>query len=300
MPDAIAHYKILDRIGTSALGEVYRTRDTKLGRSVALTILPPSLVGDRERLNGVLCAARLASTLSHPNIAALFEVGEDGPRRYLASEFVPGDPLSTKIPGQPLDVRRAVDFAIQLADALAEGEARGISHGDIRAETIIITSKDRPKLGHFGLSGIATDGQVPHRASGAEDEATSDRQGALNDIRALGWVMHEMLTGRAARRTGAASPRAINAAVPSELDAIVRRSVSTDPATGYQTAATLGAELRAFAAILDARAAAARDAGKQPETRSRRGSAVTALVGLAALLGLAIWIWHVVCPLCRG
>src|SRR5262245_31220440 len=230
MPDAIAHYRILDRIGTTALGEVYRTRDTKLGRSVALTILPPSLVDDRERLSAVLRAARLASTLSHPNIAALFEVGEDGSRRYLASEYVPGDPLSTKIHGQPLDVRRAVDFAIQLADALAEGEARGISHGDIRPDTITITSKDRPKLGHFGLSGIAADGQAPRPAFCVDSQASSDRRGALNDIRALGWVMHGMLTGRPAQRTGEASAKAINAAVPTELDGIVRKAVSTDPA----------------------------------------------------------------------
>lgn len=256
MPDAIAHYQILDRLGPTALGEAYRTRDTKVGRSVAVTILSEKIVSDPGRLTRVLGAARLAATLSHPNIAALFDVGDDGPRWYLASEFVPGEPLSTKIRGTPLDVRRAIDFAIQLADALAEGEIRGIHHGDVRPDTIVISSKDRPKLGHFGLSGSSADGRPP--AQRASDDAPLDRQGALDDIRALGWVMHEMLTGRTvspAQRERAASPAAINSAVPRELDLIVRKAVSTDLATCYQTAATLGAELRALAAILEVRAA---------------------------------------------
>jgi serine/threonine protein kinase len=301
MPDAIAHYRILDRIGATALGEIYRTRDTRVGRSVALTILSDAMVSDAERLNRVLSAARRAVTLSHPNIAALFDVGEDGPRWYLASEYVPGDLLSTKICGTPIDVRRAVDFAIQLADALAEGEARGISHGDIRADTIVISSKDRPKLGHFGLSEISFREQRP--AHGAQNDASSDRQGALNDIRALGWVMHEMLTGRRlspAQRESAASPATINAAVPRELDAIVRKAVSADLATSYQTAATLGAELRALAAILDARAAMGRDAVAPPPASSRRIPAATALLGLGVLLGLAAWLWRVACPACHG
>jgi eukaryotic-like serine/threonine-protein kinase len=251
--EAIGHYRILDRIGTTALGEAYRTRDTKVGRSVALTVLSEEIVGDPERLERVLDAARLAATLSHPSIAALFEVGQDGHRWYLASEFVPGETLSTKLRGTPFDVARVIDFAIQVADAVAEGELRGINHGDVRAGTIVISSKDRPKLGHPGLSRACVDGARPARES--HPEMPLDRQGALNDIRALGWVMHEMLTGRSlspAQRESA-TPPTLPAAVPRELAEIVRKAWSTDLATRYQTAVTLGAELRALAAMLKVR-----------------------------------------------
>lgn len=251
MLEAIGQYRILDRIGATALGESYRTRDTKVGRSVALTILSEEIVSDPVRLSRVLGAARLAATLSHPNITALFEVGDDGPRWYLASEFVPGETLATKLRGTPFDVARAIDFAIQLADAVAEGELRGINHGDVRAGTIVISSKDRPKLGHPGLSRTCGEGGLP------EHETPLDRQGALDDIRALGWLMHEMLTGRAlspAQRESATPPATFNAAVPRELAEIVRKALSTDLATRYQTAVTLGAELRALAATLEVRA----------------------------------------------
>ncbi len=254
MPDDIAHYRILDRIGTTALGEAYRTRDTKVGRSVALTILSDEIVRHPARLQRVLGAARPAATLQHPNIAALFDVGEDGSRWYLAAEFVPGEPLSAKLRGTPLDVHRVIDFAIQLADAVAEGEMNGISHGDIRADTIVISSKDRPKLGHFGLAANGDDQSPPDEA---QHEAPLARQGALNDVHALGCVMDEMLTGRTlspAERKSAKSPAAINARVPRELDVIVRKALSTDLATRYQTAVTLGAELRALAAMLEVRA----------------------------------------------
>jgi eukaryotic-like serine/threonine-protein kinase len=269
MPDAVAHYRILERLGTTPLGDAYRTRDTKVGRSVALTILAEEIVSDPERLTRVLGAARLAASLSHPNVTELFDVGEDGSRWYLASEFVAGESLAAKLRGRPLDVRHAIDFAIQLADALAEGEAMGITHGDVRADTIVISSKDRPKMSHFGLSGIRVDESLPARR--IENEPTLERQGALNDIRALGCVMHEMLTGRPLsplQHEGAELPAMANPAVPRELDVIVRKAVSTDLATRYQAAATLCAELRALAAILEVRAAMGRDAARVSASRA--------------------------------
>jgi eukaryotic-like serine/threonine-protein kinase len=298
MPDAVAHYKILDHIGTGVLGDVFRTRDTNLGRTVALTVLPASLVDDAERLDELLQTARAAAVLSHPNIAALFEIGQDGPHRYLAFEFVPGELLSAKIGGHRLDVRRALDFAVQLADAVAEAERHGIGHGDIRTDTIVITPTDRPKLLQFGLSGFAGGASRSPTAppESAPDESPNGRQDVSNDIRALGLVMYEMLTGRqlpaATGESRTASPAAMNTAVPLELDDVVCRALSVDPEKRYQTATTLAAELRAVAAILDARAAAAGDALDVPRTSPRRSRPLTAVVVLAALVGLVFWIWR--------
>lgn len=307
MPDVIAHYKILDRIGAGDLGEVYRARDTKLGRTVAVRVLPDSLTGDR--VDRLLQAARAAENLSHPNIAALFEIGEDGPYRYMAFEFVPGEPLATVMRGRALNLRRAVDFSIQLADALAEAETREIVHGDIRPDTIVITPKDRAKFLDFGFSDFTAGGATRRgansvSASGAPlvvaymspEEISGRAPDARSDIFALGAVIYEMMTGQQAAR---GRPRSVpvptsesGKGVPKELDAIISKALATDADKRYQSAATLAAELRALAAILDARAAEAEAAFKPPRARRRRGRAVVAVILLLVLAGLAFWIWR--------
>ncbi len=295
MPEAIDHYAILDRVGTGGLGELYRARDTKFGRTVALRVLPASLVDRPGSLESLTRAARSAAALSHPNVAALFEIGTSGTRHYLAFEYVPGELLSTRLHGRPLEVRSAVDFAIQLADALAAAEEQQLSHGDIRSETIVISSKDRPKLLHFGLSEFTSGGSTRRASLPSPAPAdVTDRDGALRDIQALGRVLYEMLTGRppAASQSAstATSPAAVNTAVPSEVDRVVGRALSADPNERYQTAATLAAELRAVAAILDARAAAAGAAAARDDEAPRLGRALIAILVLAALAALFWWM----------
>src|SRR5436189_5987337 len=139
MFETLGQYKILDRIGAGGMGEVYRARDTRLGRTVALKVLAPDVKDDPERRERFLREARAAAALSHPNIATLYEVGEDQGELFLAFEFVPGTPLAGVIGGRPLNVRRAVDFAMQIGDALAEAHAAGIIHRDIKPANVIIT-----------------------------------------------------------------------------------------------------------------------------------------------------------------
>lgn len=308
MPDAIAHYKILDRIGAGGLGEVYRARDTKLGRTVALRVLPDSLTGDR--LQQLLEAARSTATLSHPNIAALFEIGEDGPARYLAFEFVPGEPLTAVIRGRALNLRRAVDFSIQLADALAEAEMHEIVHGDIRPDTIVITPKDRAKFLNFGLTDFTAGGTARRAANSASgsrsasaiaaymspEERSGGAPDARSDIFALGAVIYEMMTGRQAAR---GRPRSVpvpvsesSKGVPKDLDAIISKALATDVERRYQSAATLAAELRSVAAILDARAVEAEATFDPPRAGRRRGRPLVAAILLLAIAGLAFWIWQ--------
>src|SRR5262249_3378582 len=145
-------YKILDRIGAGGMGEVYRARDTRLGRTVAIKVLAADVANDPSRRDRFLREARAAAALSHPNIAALYEVGEDHGQLFLAFEFVPGSPLTTIIGGRPLNPRRAVDFAIQIADALADAHAAGIVHRDIKPANVIVTPKDKAKVLDFGLA----------------------------------------------------------------------------------------------------------------------------------------------------
>src|SRR4051812_2017629 len=156
--EAVAHYKVLGPLGKGGLGDVYRARDTRVGRTVALKVLPEAFISDAGRLSALLDAARTASSASHPNIATLFETGEDAGRRYLAFEFVSGDPLNALIEGRALNVGGGVERAIQWGDARGEAKAGGVTHGDIRPATIVVTSKDRAKLMNFGLAPFTSGG----------------------------------------------------------------------------------------------------------------------------------------------
>ena len=131
MFETLGHYKILDRIGAGGMGEVYRARDTKVGRTVALKVVSSDIAGDSRRKAQFLHDAAPLTSLSHPTIASVYEVGEDAGVLFLVIEFVPGDTLNRVIAGRGLNARRAIDHAIQMADALAEAHAVGIVHRDI-------------------------------------------------------------------------------------------------------------------------------------------------------------------------
>src|SRR4051812_40247582 len=139
MFETLGHYKILDRIGAGGMGEVYRARDTRLGRTVAIKVMAADVAGDTDRRERFVREARATAALSHPNIAALYEIGEDQGQLFLALEYVPGEPLSAVIGGRPLNPRRAIKLAVQIADALAEAHAAGIWHRDIKPANIIVT-----------------------------------------------------------------------------------------------------------------------------------------------------------------
>lgn len=293
MPDAIAHYKILGHLGAGGLGEVYRARDTRVGRTVAVKVLPPEIRDDPKRLRPLLDAATMMSTFSHPNITALFEVGADEAERFLVFEYVPGDPLNALIDGRALNVRRAVELAIQIADGLAEAEASDKMHGDIRPATIVITSKDRAKLMNFGLAGF-TAGGASRRKHAALYVAPEQQSGATGDIRSdiysLGAVLFEMLTGR--QRGQGVGPSALNKAVPVELDRLVGRMLASNPEHRFQSAATVAAELRSMAAILETRATTEEAAFQVRRGHPRlSGVLITIAIGLAVVIAaVAFWM----------
>lgn len=275
----VAHFNLLEPIGRGALGEVFRARDTRVGRTVALKLIEPALLADETRRLALLDEARLTTKLSHPHIATLFEASEADGVVYFAYEFAAGSTLRSEMAGRPMLPRRAVELCIQMADALAEGHAAGIVHGDLRPETVIVTGKGSAKLLDFGMSRW-TRGGLTRRAAGrapeslpAEDASTvsymapEQALGGATDGRAdlfsLATVLYEMLTGRSpfAEATVAetvmkvvsatpAPPSAVSSDVPPELDAIVLRALSKDLDRRYQSAAALSSELRAVAAKL--------------------------------------------------
>ena len=295
MPDAIAHYKILEPLGSGGLGEVYRARDTNLGRTVAVKVLPRRLTDDPVFLSALLDTARRLVDLSHPNIAMLFEVGHEGAQPYMVFEFVQGQPLASIINGRALHVRRALEFGVNLADALADAHAADMVHGDIRPDTIMITPKDRAKFMNFGLSRFTAGGAARINTATpyvAPEELAGQAAEPRSDIYSLGAVMFEMLTGRQRARGLVLS--GLNATVPAELEQIIGRMLAANLEHRAQSAATIGAEFRSVAAILDARteAAEAAEAAEPPRRhreRRRGGVIATALVLLALAGAIAAW-----------
>jgi len=332
MFESLGHYKILERIGAGGMGEVYRARDTRLGRTVAIKVLAADVADDPERRERFVREARATAALSHPNIAALYEIGEDQGQLFLVFEFVPGETLNHVIGGRPLNPRRAIDFATQIADALADAHAEGIVHRDIKPANIIITPKDKAKVLDFGLAtwtaGGAEREQAAHEATVmvtsagttlgtaaymSPEQALGEKVDHRTDIFSLGIVLFEMVTGRLPF-TGttptavalqivqgtAPPPSSVNRSVPAEIDVIAGRALSKDLAGRYETAATMAAELRSLGAILDVRSEVSEAAGgvaaaAGPRERSGIGWLVVALL-LAALAALA---WFERAPLQR-
>jgi len=292
MLEAIAHYKILGPLGTGGLGDVYRARDTRVGRTVAVKVVPADLDADLDRARALLAAANGAIAVSHPNIATLFEVGRDAGRRFLVFEFVPGDPLSALIEGRALNVRRAVELAIQLADALADAESLGQVHGDIRPATIVVTSKDRAKLMNFGLAAFTVGGMARRTLSPAY-VAPEQGSGGAGDIRSdifsLGAVLFEMLTGR--QRGQGLAPSSVNRGVPPELDRIVGKMLVANPEHRYQSAAPVAADLRSIATILEVRATAEEAASAAPRRSLARSGTLVVVIVLLVIVAIALWLW---------
>jgi len=322
MFETLGHYKILDRIGAGGLGEVYRARDTRVGRTVAIKVLPAPIVADELQRERLLRDAQAAIALSHPNIAALYEVGEDRGELFLVFEFVPGETLKAVIGGRPLNPRRAVEFAIQLADALADGHAEGVLHEHLTSASIIVTPKGHAKLLDFGLAAWTADGvQRSHAATpkGTADaaavgsmaymspeQACGERGDQRADIFSLGIVLFEMITGRLPfsgatpealalqiASAAAPAPSSIVKGVQPELDAIVLKVLAKPVDQRYESAATLAAELRALKAVLDDRSHANPPA--RPRTDARSPSAhswttwlVVVVLALAASVAATI------------
>jgi serine/threonine protein kinase len=321
MERTVAHYNLLEKIGEGGLGELYRARDTKAGRTVALKLLPP--LPDQAASEARLNDARAAATLSHPNIAQLWDVGEDEGVSYISYEFVGGAPLSHEMAGGRIHPRRAVELATQVADALAEAHARGLIHGDIRPDTIAVTQKGSAKLLDFGMSRWTRGGAVRARAATAPATLPPDALstvsylspeqalGGLVDIRtdvfSLGLILYEMLTGLHPFRRPTADatvvaiistvpppPSAATPEIPTDLDAIVLRALSKDIEGRQQSAASLSAELRSVGAVLDVRSGdtAPRELMPLPEDPSPSGPGFwIGLFVITMVVAAVVWWW---------
>ena len=320
MDATIAHYRLLDRLGEGGLGEVFRARDTKVGRTVALKLLPPGFLEKRTRRERFLADARAAAALSHPNIATLFDVGQDQGRWYLAYEFASGQSLRQQMAGRPMHPRHALEIGIQIADALAEAHAHGVLHADLRPENVVITGKGSSKLLDTGMTGWTRGGATRAQIAASRDprgradavavymspeQTAGGDVDARTDLFSLGVIVYEMLTGRtpvagavaadgslAAAGRVTQQPAGVPVELPRELDATIARALAKDVALRQQSAVSFAAELRSVAAMLDVRAGDAVPPSLLPLDDEGGGSAWWwMLLAVVGALAIAAWLW---------
>lgn len=198
----IAHYEILGQLGSGGMGEVYRARDTRLKREVALKVLPTSIIHDPTRQRRFEREAQLASSIRHPAIVTIYEFGEYEGRAFIAMELVDGDSLRDVIGKGPLPIDRALDVAIQIGEGLARAHESGIVHRDIKPENVIIDRDGLPRILDFGLAvpkgktrltaDGTTVGTIHYMSPEQSTETEIDRR---TDIWSLGVVLYEMIAG---------------------------------------------------------------------------------------------------------
>jgi len=213
------HYEILELIGKGGMGEVYRARDGKLGRDVAIKVLPDEIGQDRERLARFKREAKVLASLNHPGIAAIYGLEKSEDTHYLVLELVPGETLAARIARGPIPFEEALSIATQITEALQEAHEHGIVHRDLKPANIMLTPDDKVKILDFGLAKAFVD-ETPKGDDSMSPTLTRDatRVGVIlgtaaymspeqakgkqvdkrTDIFAFGAVLYEMLTGQRA------------------------------------------------------------------------------------------------------
>jgi len=279
-------YEILDPLGAGGMGEVYRARDTRLGREVAVKVLPAAFSADAERLRRFEQEARAVSALNHPNILAVYDIGAHEGAPFLVTELLEGETLRERLRSGPLAVRKALDLAIQAAHGISAAHEKGIIHRDLKPANIFLTNDGRVKILDFGLAKLTqqdssglSDTQSPTRTAEpvtqteagvvlgtagymSPEQVRGKPADARSDIFALGTILYEMLSGQRAfeKDSSADTMAAILKEEPPELsgegkkiplavDRIVRHCLEKNPAQRFQSARDLAFDLESLSGL---------------------------------------------------
>ena len=294
----VGDYEVKSLLGAGGMGEVYRARDARLGRDVAIKVLPSFLCTDSERLRRFEQEARAAAALNHPNILAVFQMGTYEGAPYLVSELLEGETLREQITRGRMTIRKAIDYGIQIARGLAAAHEKGVVHRDLKPENLFATKDGRVKILDFGLAKLTqpqsssehdaptlTEGTEPGVVMGtvgymAPEQVRGEAADHRADIFAFGAILYEMLAGKRAFQKPT-SPETMAAIlnedppgisqvttnVPPALQRVVHRCLEKNPEQRFQSASDLAFALDALSETsINATAFLKKDLGGYPKS----------------------------------
>src|SRR3954471_11723500 len=312
----LGQYEIIGPVGAGSMGEVYRARDSRLNRDVAIKVLPTLISLDAERLQRFEIEAKAAAALNHPNILSVYQMGTHEGTPYLVSELLEGKTLAESLRRGPLPLRQAIQFGVQIAHGLAAAHEKGIVHRDLKPENLFVTKDGRVKILDFGLAKLTqADGAVgpqtnlPTAAPATEpgvvmgtlgymspEQVKGKSADARSDIFAFGAILYEALSGTRAfhRDTAAETMSAIlreeppdlsatNRSVQPGLERVVRHCLEKSPAERFHSAHDLAFDLESLSGASPATSASVAAAADRGVRLGRIPVLAAALVAAAAL-----------------
>jgi hypothetical protein len=316
-------YEVVAPLGAGGMGEVYRARDERLKREVAIKVLPASYSNDPDRLRRFEQEAQSAGGLNHPNITAVHDLGTHDGAPYIVTELLEGETLRARLSGGAIAPRKAIDYAVQIAKGLAAAHEKGIVHRDLKPENIFLTSDGRVKILDFGLAKLTqsesrsspetnlptADGTEPGVVLGtlgymSPEQVKGKPADARSDIFAYGAILYEMLSGRRAfhRESAAETMSAIlreeppdlsatNRSIQPGLERIVRHCLEKNPEERFFSARDLAFDLEALSGLSGP---AATGAVAVPSGRSRPSWVLLAAAVAATALAVGAWAFFAI------
>jgi len=304
---SVSHYEILDKIGAGGMGEVYLALDTQLNRKVALKFLPSHLCQDEDCRKRFTREAQAAAGLDHPNIAAIYEVGEYQGRPYFAMQVVEGQSLREVLAGKDLPIERVLEIAIQICEGLQAAHDKGIIHRDIKPSNMLLDSHGRVRIVDFGLASVRGSEQLTKTGSTlgtigymSPEQVRGQEVDHRSDLFSLGVVLYELLTKQNPfkRDSEAATLKAVSddlphpaarfrAELPDSLQLILDKALDKDTKTRYQHADDLAADLVRLKRVSDS----GEHTAKLPIRAQSRRLALSALV-IAAIVAAAVFTFQ--------